>query len=326
MLKIMQTSSTEPDQPPPRALLVLAFAAVYLIWGSTYLAILVGLETLPPFLLGGLRYSVAGGVLFGLLAARGVARPDARQWGAALVTGLLMLLAGNGLVAWAEQFVTSGFAALVVASAPGWFAVFDWVRPGGRRPPGLVWLGVVLGFSGVALLVLGSGGDDPERKGSLAGAVAVFVATICWAAGSIFSRHAPRPASLWMGAAAQMVCGGAAMLLTALGRGEFSGLSVSALSTRSLLALAYLIVFGSWIAYSAYVWLLKVTTPTRVSTSAFVNPVVAVLLGWGVAGEPITRPMWLALPVILTAVILLTWPRPASRPVAAALPLGRRAH
>jgi drug/metabolite transporter (DMT)-like permease len=305
----MQTTSSEPDSSPTSLLVGLAFGSVYLIWGSTYLAIRVAVETLPPFLMGGARFLIAGVMLFGLLLLRGVKLPTARQWRNAAVAGSLMLLGGNGLVVWAEQYVTSSFAALFIASAPVWFAVFDWIRPGGSRPVWQVWLGVGLGLVGVAMLVFGRENAATPNGIHLGGAIALLFATMCWASGSIFARHSAKPESPWMGAASQMLCGGAAMVMVAALRGELATVQLATFSPRSLWAFAYLVVFGSWVAYSAYVWLLKVSTPTRVSSYAYVNPVIAVFLGWALLGETLTQRMFVAMGVIVAAVVILTWPR-----------------
>ncbi len=294
---------------PSRVLLVAAFAAVYLIWGSTYLAIRIAVETVPPFLLGAVRFLVAGGALFGVLALRGVTRPTPRQWWNCSVAGAIMLVGGNGLVNWAEQRVPSSTAALFIASAPVWFALFDWLRPGGSRPGWVVWLGVFTGLAGVALLVLRSGPHGSAAALDGAGAMALLVATMCWAGGSTLARLTPRPDSPWMAAAVQMLAGGTVMLVIAGARGEMARFDVRALSLSSLAAVGYLIVFGSWIAFSAYVWLLEVSTPARVSTYAYVNPVVAVLLGWILLGEIVTPRMGIAAAVIVAAVGILTWPR-----------------
>lgn len=293
---------------PPRILLLAAFAAVYVIWGSTYLAIRVGVETLPPFLMGGVRYFLAGGLLLILLRWREVAWPSRRQVRNATVAGAIMLVGGNGLVAWAEQEVPSSLAALFIASTPVWFAAFDWLRPGGQRPFWTVWLGIIVGLAGVAGLVWQ--GDGSAAIIGLSGALALLAATICWSGGSMLARHTDRPESPWMAAALQMLSGGAAMLLLSPMVGELRGFQLQAVSARSLFALIYLLIFGSWVAFSAYVWLLEVTTPARVSTYAYVNPIIAVFLGWALLGERVTPRMLAAAAVIIVAVVILTWPRP----------------
>lgn len=281
---------------------IAAFAALYIIWGSTYLAILFAIETIPPFLMAGARFLVAGSVLYVFLRARGEPRPTREAWIAATIIGGLLLLAGNGAVTWAEQRVASGVAALLVATVPLWMVLIDAVRPSGSRPTPAVAFGLLAGFGGLVLLVGpgGGGGVDPF------GATALVLGSLCWAAGSIYSRTAPRPRAPLMGTGMQMLAGGALLVIFGTIRGEWAVLDVAAISTTSLLALGYLIVFGSLIGYTAYIWLLEVSTTARVSTYAYVNPVVAVLLGWAVAGEPLTLRTIVASAIILGAVALIT--------------------
>src|SRR5690606_10508414 len=271
---------------PSRASVVAAFAAVYTIWGSTYLAILFAIETIPPFLMAGVRFLIAGAVLYAWVRLRGAQRPPRQAWKHALVIGGLLLLGGNGAVVWAEQSVPSGVAALLVASVPFWMVLLDWLRPGGVRPTLGVLAGLLFGFGGIALLVgpgeLGGGGVPPL------GAAVLVVGSFAWSVGSIYSRGVPHPEPPLLGTAMEMLCGGALLVAFGLLTGEGARLALDAVTLRSLLALLYLIVFGSLIGYSAYVFLLKVSTPARVSTYAYVNPVVAVLLGWAFAGEPLT--------------------------------------
>ncbi|HRI14079.1 MAG TPA: EamA family transporter [Verrucomicrobiota bacterium] len=297
-----------PLAPSPTRVIA-AFAAVYLIWGSTYLAIRVGVESLPPFFMGAVRFLVAGLVMLGLLVWRGATLPTLRQWRNCAVAGTVMLVGGNGLVNWAEQRVPSSAAALFIASAPVWFAVFDWLRPGGTRPVAWIWVGVFVGLAGVLLLVWRS--ETIGVNGSLdtAGVLALWVATMCWASGSLFSRYTEKPGSSWMTAAAHMVTAGVGMAVISLLLGEWKGFHLGSVSARSWAALAYLIVFGAWIAFSSYVWLLEVSTPAKVSTYAYVNPVVAVFLGWLLLGETVTARMAVAAVVIVVAVVILTWPR-----------------
>ena len=295
---------------PSRTLTVTAFAAIYLVWGSTYLAIRVAVETLPPFLSAGARFLVAGGLLFALLAARGITKPSFLEWRNTVVTGALLLVGGNGLVMWAERNMASGLTALIVALAPVWFALLEWLRPGGTRPRLKTVIGIVIGFSGVLLLVTGRGAGTGE-VGQVWSALALIIAGISWAGGSLFSKYTPHVKSPWMNAAAQMICGGLGLLLVGVLIGEPWRTEWSQISGRSLAALAYLVVFGSWIGFSAYVWLLKVTTPSRVSTYAYVNPVIAVFLGWALLDEPVTaRMLWGAL-VIIAGVIAITIPEAA---------------
>jgi drug/metabolite transporter (DMT)-like permease len=284
---------------------IAAFAAVYLIWGATYLFIRFAIETLPPFLMAGTRFLVAGGVLYGVAWLGGAARPTRAQWGAAALVGGLLLLGGNGGVVWAEQSVPSGLAALLVAMAPLWMAVLDWVRPGGIRPSNGVALGLGLGFAGVILLVgpdelVGGGRVDPIGAGVL------MVASLSWAAGSVYSRHGQRPASPLLGTGMQMLAGGVLLLVVGSATGEWVGFDYRAVSLRSLASLGFLIAFGSLIGFTAYIWLLRVTTVARASTYAYVNPAVAVFLGWALAGEELTLRTLLSAGVIVAAVVVIT--------------------
>ncbi len=294
---------------------MLAFAAIYLVWGSTYLAIKFAIETLPPFLMAGTRFFIAGTLLYAWCRWRGVPRPDRTHWLSAMVVGGLMLAGGNGGVVWAEQRVPSGVAALIVATTPFFMVLLDWWWRGGPRPTRQIVAGLITGFFGVVILVspaqvVGGGGVD------LAGALALMGAGLCWAMGSIFSLRARKPASPLLFTAMAMLAGGTLLLGGATAGGEWAAVHLSAITARSLLALGYLIVFGSLITYSAYVWLLRVSTPARVSTAAYVNPVVAVLLGWLLGGEGLAPRTMLAALVILAAVGLITSARahPGARP------------
>lgn len=298
-------------RPATRAGVIAALAAVYIIWGSTYLAIRFAVETLPPFLMAAVRFLVAGGVLYGWRRAKGFPRPTRSQWREATIVGGLMLLGGNGGVVWAEQWIESGTAALIVATVPLWMVLLDWVSPGGRAPRAMVWAGIVLGLAGVAVLF--GAPDDGEMY--TAGWAVLVIASISWALGSIYSRSAALPAPL-LATSMQMLAGGALLLVAGVVTGELSGLDPASFSTRSVLALLYLIVFGALIGYSAYVWLLRVTSPALASTYAYVNPVVAVFLGWMLAGEALTPRILAASAVIVGAVALITRAERRPRPVA----------
>ncbi|WP_271679599.1 drug/metabolite exporter YedA [Thermomonas mangrovi] len=280
--------------PAPRV--ALALAAVFLIWGSTYLAIRFALEGgFPPFLLGGIRFLLAGGLVFAFLRLRGVAAPTRAQWGNAAVMGVLLLVLGNGMVNFAEKSVSSGMAAVAVASAPLWMGVFAAMR--GQRPSGIEWVGLAIGFVGVVWLNAGS-----SLNASRAGMLALLVATIAWSFGSIWSRGRDLP-SPFMASAAQMLCGGAAMLVLGLTIGErFDGLP----SAHGLAAFAYLVVFGSIIGFSAYIWLLHHVRPALAGSYAYVNPAIAVALGAWLAGERFGQHELLAMGVILLGVVAIT--------------------
>jgi drug/metabolite transporter (DMT)-like permease len=258
-------------------LVVVALLAVYVVWGSTYLAIRVALEGFPPFLMAGLRFLVAGGVLYLVLRLRGAPAPRRTQWGSATVVGGLLLLGGNGGVVVAEQWVASGLAALGVATVALWSAIFSGLW--GQWPRRLEWVGLAVGFGGVALLNL-----EGNLRASPAGAVALLVATVSWAFGSMWSRHLDLPAGL-MASAAEMLAGGSLLLVASVLVGEKVP---RAIGTRPLLALAYLVVFGSWVGFSAYLYLLRRVRPAVATSYAYVNPVIAMALGVAFAGERIT--------------------------------------
>lgn len=297
------------DAPASRGLIVAAFAAVYLIWGSTYLAIRVTLETLPPFSAAAARFLLAGAILYAYARLRGHAAPERGHWRGLAFVGGLLLLGGNGGVMWAQQHVPSGLASVIIASIPIFVAVFDAVASRGSEravaPSPAMILGVLLGFGGLVLLVSArtgtSGAIDPL------GAAALLCSAFCWALGSVGSRHVSLPPSLIVSTACQMLCGGALLAVASAFTGEWAKIDPSRVSGRSLLAVSYLIVFGSIVAYSAYVWLLRTVAPTRVATYAYVNPIVALLLGWGFAGEELhARTLGAAGLTILGVVVIVT--------------------
>ncbi len=289
---------------PSRAQIVAAYAAVYVIWGSTYLAIHFAIDTLPPFLMAGTRFLVAGAILFAFSLLRGATRPSRANWIATAIVGGFLLLGGNGGVVWAQQRVDSGVAALLVATLPLWMALLEWVGPDRRRPTGRTALGVLLGLAGVAVLV----GPEALLGGTAnvnpVGALVLVLASLAWATGSLYSRRAPMPASPQLGSGMQMLAGGALLTLLGLAAGEGSRVDPAAFSTSSLAALAYLVTFGSLIGFSAYVWLLRVEPTSRVATYAYVNPVVAVGLGWLLAGEAMSGQTMLAAAIIVGAVAI----------------------
>lgn len=274
----------------------LALAALYLVWGSTYLGIRFALEGgFPPFLLGGMRFLIAGALLYGALRWRGVAAPTRVQWGNAAVMGVLLLLLGNGMVNFAEQTVSSGMAAVAVASAPLWMGIFSAVR--GQQPNRMEWVGLGIGFLGVLWLNL-----DSSLSASMGGLVALLVASLSWSFGSIWSRGRDLP-SPFMASAAQMLCGGLAMCLVGALVGErFDGLP----SARGLAAFAYLIVFGSIIGFTTYIWLLHHVRPALAGSYAYVNPAIAVALGAWLAHERFGSHELAAMGVILLGVVAIT--------------------
>jgi drug/metabolite transporter (DMT)-like permease len=298
-----------------RVRLLLAFAAVYVVWGSTYLAIRYAIESLPPFLMAGVRFVIAGLLLSLWSRARGAAWPTMKEWQTAAVIGSCMLLGGNGGVVWAEQRVPSSMAALIVAVVPLVTVLIDWLRPGGQRPDLATSVGLCIGFAGVAILV-NPAAQDAARIDPL-GALALLAGTVSWAAGSLYSRRKRGVESPLMAAGANMLCGGVGLLLLGTVTGEAMTVNVSTFTARSLLALLYLIVFGSIIGFTAYIWLLRHTSPARATTYAYVNPVVAILLGWSIADEPVTLRIGLAATVIISGVVAITTLSRPARPAAA---------
>jgi len=292
---------------PARASRVwLALAIVYVVWGSTYLAIRWGVETIPPFTMASARYLVAGGLLLGWVKSRGAPRIVLGDLTPAFLTGGLMLLCGNGGVVWAEQRVASGLAALLIAVEPLFIVLLQSTLPQERRRPSArALVGIGFGVAGVLVLVgpagsLGGGRVDP------AGAAAILFAAFAWALGSILSRHLAPPASPLQATALQMLAGGVLLGCASGATGEWYRFSPALVSGRSLAAVAYLVVFGSLVAFTAYVWLLRVVSPALASTYAFVNPVVAVFLGWLLANEEVSSRTLVAALVIVVAVLLIT--------------------
>ncbi len=301
---------------PSRASLLVAFATLYVVWGSTYLAIRVAVASWPPLLMAAVRFAVAGGGLYLFLRLRGAPRPSARGWGAAALVGALLLGGGNGLVCWSEQWVPSGKAALVVAIVPLWMTVLPWVAGRAPAPRPLALGGVALGLGGVATLLGGPavavGGAS--SSGPVGAKIGLLLSSLCWSIGSLWSRQLPLPAEPALATATEMLAASPLLFAAALLRGEWAGFHVGAVTPAAWLALAYLIVFGSLAGFGSYVYLLKHTSAARASTYAFVNPLVAVMLGALVASEPIGRRTALAallIVVAVTGVVLGGGPSPA---------------
>ncbi len=295
---------------PSRAGVILAFAAVYIIWGSTYIAIRYAIETLPPFLMAASRFLIAGSIHFAWARLNGNGGSwSFENWRRALVIGALLLLCGNGAVTWAEKYIASSLAALLVATEPLWVVLLNWILTR-QRPNAKVLFGVVLGLAGVALLVSG-GLDHATNHGAsptmtFVGAGMVLVAGFAWAAGSVYANRRPIKAATSLASGMQMLAGGSLLLLLGLVAGDVQRLNLAAASWVSLGAFAYLVVFGSLVAFTAYAWLLRNVTPSSAATYAYVNPVVAVLLGWFLASEPLTFRMLIAAAVIVCSVVLIT--------------------
>lgn len=288
--------------------MIAAFAAVYLIWGSTYLAIKYAIETMPTFMMAGVRFIVAGGVLY--LIARvspGYEKPKLVHWRTSLIVGTLLLGIGNGFVVMAEHHISSSMTALLIASNPFWMVTLGWLFMRRGKPTYKVALGLLIGFIGVTLLVLGRpAASEAAGDSQILGIILVVIATIGWAFGSLYGAGAPTAKSNVLAAGMQMLSGGAVLMLVSVISGEWSNFDFAAVSSRSWLALGYLTFIGALVAYTAYSWLMKNASPSVVSTYAYVNPAVAVFLGWAIAGETLTGPMLIGAAIIIASVILMT--------------------
>lgn len=289
---------------PSTLLVVLAFLAVYTIWGSTYLGIRFAIETMPPFLMAGVRFLVAGLLLYGFTRWRGMESPVRIHWRSAAIVGGLMLFGGNGMVTWSEQYIASGLAAVLVATVPMWIVTIDAFRKH-LYPGHQVVGGLLLGFGGVVFL-MGPANVVGDTDISLIGVAGVLVAALLWASGSLYSREAPLPSAPLVAISMEMICGGLWLMLVSVITGDAMKFDANAVSTSSLVALVYLIFFGSIIGFTAYIWLLKNVEPARAATYAYVNPVIAVLLGWTLGNEALTMPIILATIMIVGAVVLIT--------------------
>ncbi len=288
---------------PRLDLLVLAFALLYLMWGSTYLAIRVAIESFPPLLMVGSRYVIAGGALYLWSRWRGGSRPTLSNWRSAVVAGGLLLLGGNGALAWAEQRVPSGLAALLIATTPLWMVLILWWTKG-QRPGAAVWVGLGLGLLGLGVMIGPIGGNTSRTVDPLGAAMLVF-ASVSWAAGALYARDADLPRSTVQSTGVQMLAGGVLLVLSGLGMGEGSRLHLMQASLRSWLGWGFLIIGGGIIGFTAFSWLMRVAPAARVSTYAYVNPVVAVFLGWALLGEPLTGRILLAAAIIVSGVVLV---------------------
>lgn len=291
-----------------RAQILAAFASIYLVWGSTYLAIRYAVETIPPFLMGGIRFLISGSMLYLWARSRGVSRPTRLHWRNAIIAGAFLLLGGNGAVVWAEQFVPSGLTALLVSILPFWLVIIEWVRPPRRRPSGSVVVGLVLGFVGIIVLV---GPSEVGGHGDVSplGALVLILGSLSWAIGSFWSRDAELPESGLLTTGMEMLGGGVLLLIVGAVTGELSQFDIHRISNASAVGLIYLITFGSLIGFTSYIWLLDKVSPARLGTYAYVNPIVAVLLGWAIAGERLSIRTGVAAAIVICAVALITTAR-----------------
>jgi len=293
-----------------RGQIIAAFASIYTVWGSTYLAIRYAVETMPPFVMGGTRFLISGVLLYAWSRWRGAPRPTRRQWRNATIAGGFLLLGGNGGVVWAEQTVASGMTALLVSILPFWLVIIEWARPPRRRPSTAVLIGLVVGFLGLVVLI--GPGDIGANGVSLLGAIVLILASLSWAIGSFWSRDADMPESGLLTTGMEMLGGGLLLFLVGVVAGELRGFDVGAVSTASWVGWIYLIVFGSLIGFTSYIWLLDKVSPAHLGTYAYVNPVVAVILGWAIAGERLSVRTGVAAVIVICAVALITTARSAT--------------
>jgi drug/metabolite transporter (DMT)-like permease len=286
-----------------------ALLAVYIIWGSTYLAIRYMVEELPPFLSSAVRFLIAGLILLLWQRLRGSPAPTRQEWKAATIIGLFLLLGGTGLLGWAEQIIPSGIASLFIGATPLWMALLDTFRPNGIRLSWLTWAGIMIGFLGIAVLANPWSSSLDGLHLNPWGVLALLLAALNWSIGSLYSRNAPLPVSPLMGTGMEMIAGGSGLLLLSTVLGEWNQLDPGAITSRSLLSLLYLIFFGSLVGYVSYTWLLRNAPTPLVSTYAYVNPLVAILLGTLFGNEPVTWRVVISALIILSSVGLINFSR-----------------
>ncbi len=283
-----------------------ALIALYIVWGSTYLAIRFVVESMPPFLAAGFRFLIAGAVLYAFSRLRREKKPVRVEWRSAAIVGLFLIVGGNGAVMWAEQRVASGIASLMIASVPLWIALLDTIRPGGRRPDRWVILSVIAGFIGIIILVGPSQMVGSEDQVDLVGIAVLLFAAFSWAIGSLYNRGAQLPDSPLLATGMQMLVGSLGLIILGTVVGEWSRVNPAEFTTNSLLGFGFLVIFGSWVGFASYIWLLRVAPITLVSTYAYVNPLVAIMLGSLLAGEALTPRVLLAALFILGSVVVIT--------------------
>ena len=288
----------------------LPLLALYIVWGSTYLGIKVSIETIPPFFHAAVRFLISGMILVVWQRSAGHQMPTRKQWVSAGIIGTFLLLGGNGLVAWAEQFIPSGIAALIIGSMPMFLVIGEAIRPNGVKPTWQGIVGLLVGFAGIFILVGPSEISGSTEKLNPLGVIALLSACLFWATGSLYSKTADLPKSSLMNTGAQMLVGSVSLLIVSLISGELNGWDVSAVSARSLVGLAYLIFIGSLVGFVSYGWLLQNAPISLVSTYAYVNPIVAVLLGVWFANEALEPRIWLATAIIIGAVIFSNSTKP----------------
>ncbi len=304
--RVIEPSDTNGVAAVGRTKLVVAFTAIYIIWGTTYLAMRIAVDTIPPFTITAGRFLLSGGFLLGFMSwARGISLPSWKQWRSAALIGCLLMIGGNALVMWAIQKIPSGICAVIIATMPLWMALFDWCFYKGPKPGWKVSLGLLAGLFGIILLIGPAKLISGETSFHLPSMVAIICAPIFWSIGSLHSRTVDLPDNVFMSTAAQMFCGGAVLLGISFLLGELDSIDWAAVTWQSLMAAGYLTIFGSLVALTSYMWLLKNANASRVATYTYINPVIAVFLGWLVLNEPISTQTLIAILVIISSVILI---------------------
>jgi drug/metabolite transporter (DMT)-like permease len=306
---------TVTQKTPSKALVIAAFAALYIIWGSTYLAIFIAIKNIPPFLMAGTRFLTAGLVLYTWCRLQGQSTPDIKSITRISFSGILLLFIGNSGLVWVEQYLPTGLSAIIIATVPLWFVILDkrqWKYHFANKQ---IVFGLLIGFAGVLSLFAGNSKVDffDSKMKFISFFVLVF-GSICWAIGSLYAKYKPSNGSTGMKAAVQMMAAGIVSLITGIGSGELQQFSWNNLSIQSIMAVLYLITFGSLIGYMSFVWLMSVRPPSLVGTYAYVNPVVAVFLGWLIAHEQITWHQVIALIIILAGVIIVNFSKEKKQP------------
>ena len=306
LLYVLNATLSSLMAAPKKTLVIVAFAALYLIWGSTYLGIRFSIETIPPFLMAGARFVLAGMIMYAVAWSQGIGDSNWRNWRTSLIIGACLLLGGNGGVTISEKYIDSGLAALIVAIVPIYIVLLGWLTGMAPRPTAVMWMGLAGGFLGVGTLfgpglhVHSTAGRNPAIGISI-----LLVTSFIWSAGSLYSRVAKHAASPFLTAAQQMVCGGILLLLAGIITGELPRFHPGSVSLLSLGSFIYLVLIGAVVGYTAYIWLLRHCDPAKVATYAYVNPIVAVLLGTFFAGETVTVRTLIAAALIIGSVALI---------------------
>ena len=303
----MSTLTTS-QKNPSKALVVTAFAALYTIWGSTYLAILIAVKSIPPFLMAGTRFVIAGLMLYTWCRLKGQSTPDIKSIGHISFGGILLLFIGNAGLVWVEQYLPSGFAAIIIATTPLWFVILDKRQWKFHFANKQIIVGLLIGFAGVLSLFAGKTSMHLlDNKMQLISCFVLVIGSISWATGTLYSKYKKSNGTTGMKASIQMMAAGTVSLITSISSGELQQFSWNNVSVQSIMAVVYLVTFGSLIGYMSFVWLMTVRPPSLVGTYAYVNPVVAVFLGWLIANEQITWHQVVALAIILAGVIIVNF-------------------